>query len=94
MISFLRKSTVQDKMRIVSLPLYMIAPNPNQPRKYFEPQAMEAVSYTQLKVQVGTATKHLNLKMQSRLYLSVTIHLKQTQKLSVLLLMMRAFVIQ
>ena len=34
MISFLRKSTVQDKMRIVSLPLYMIAPNPNQPRKY------------------------------------------------------------
>lgn len=40
MISFLRKSTVQDKMRIVSLPLYMIAPNPNQPRKYFEPQAM------------------------------------------------------
>ena len=41
MISFLRKSTVQDKMRIVSLPLYMIAPNPNQPRKYFEPQAME-----------------------------------------------------
>lgn len=36
MISFLRKSTVQDKMRIVSLPLYMIAPNPNQPRKYFE----------------------------------------------------------
>ena len=41
MISFLRKSTVQDKMRIVSLPLYMIAPNPNQPRKYFEEQAME-----------------------------------------------------
>ena len=42
MISFLRKSTVQDKMRIVSLPLYMIAPNPNQPREnIFEPQAME-----------------------------------------------------
>lgn len=33
------------------------------------------------KAQAGTATKHLNLKMQSRLYLSVTIHLKQTQKL-------------
>ena len=45
-------------------------------------------------VQVGMETKHLNLKMQSRLYLSVTIHLKQTQKLSVLLLRMRAFVIQ
>ena len=43
MISFLRKSTVLDKMRIVSLPLYMIAPNPNQPRKYFEPQAMEGI---------------------------------------------------
>ena len=45
MISFLRKSTVQDKMRIVSLPLYMIAPNPNQPRKYFEPQAMEELKF-------------------------------------------------
>ncbi len=41
MISFLRKSTVQDKMRIVSLPLYMIAPNPKPRENIFEPQAME-----------------------------------------------------
>lgn len=46
------------------------------------------------KVQAGTATKHLNLKMQSRLYLSVTIHLKRKQKLSALLLRTRVFVIQ
>lgn len=41
MISFFKKITEQDKMQVVSIPLYMIAPNPNQPRKYFEPQAME-----------------------------------------------------
>lgn len=41
MISFLKKSTEQDKPKTVLLPLYMIAPNPNQPRKYFDPTAME-----------------------------------------------------
>ena len=42
MISILNKKTPQqDKIRIVSLPLYMIAPNPNQPRRYFDPTAME-----------------------------------------------------
>ena len=44
MISFLRKSTVQDKMRIVSLPLYMIAPNPNQPRKYFDEEQLNELA--------------------------------------------------
>lgn len=41
MINLLRKQPQQEKPRIVSLPLYMIAPNPNQPRKYFDPEAME-----------------------------------------------------
>lgn len=41
MINFLKKSAEQDKPKIVSLPLYMVAPNPNQPRKYFDPDAME-----------------------------------------------------
>lgn len=42
MISILKKKLPQeDKLRIVSLPLYMIAPNPNQPRRYFDPAAME-----------------------------------------------------
>lgn len=42
MISILKKKAPQqDKLRIVSLPLYMIAPNPNQPRRYFDPEAME-----------------------------------------------------
>ncbi len=41
MINFLRKPQEQEKPKIVSLPLYLIAPNPNQPRKYFDPTAME-----------------------------------------------------
>ncbi|MCH5209390.1 MAG: ParB/RepB/Spo0J family partition protein [Oscillospiraceae bacterium] len=41
MINILRKQLNHDKARIVSLPLYMIAPNPNQPRKYFDSAAME-----------------------------------------------------
>lgn len=41
MINLLRKQQQTDKPKIVSLPLYMIAPNPNQPRKYFESEAME-----------------------------------------------------
>lgn len=39
MIKFLKKE--QDKPKIVSLPLHTIAPNPNQPRRYFDPEAME-----------------------------------------------------
>lgn len=41
MLNLLKKQPQQDKPKIVSLPLYMIAPNPNQPRKYFDPEAME-----------------------------------------------------
>ncbi len=41
MINFLRRTQEQEKMKVVSLPLYLIAPNPNQPRRYFEPEAME-----------------------------------------------------
>lgn len=41
MLNFLRKATEQDKPRIVSIPLYMIAPNPNQPRRYFDSASME-----------------------------------------------------
>ncbi len=41
MINLLKKQPQQEKPKIVSLPLYMIAPNPNQPRKYFDPEAME-----------------------------------------------------
>ncbi len=40
MINILKRQQ-QERPRIVSLPLYMIAPNPNQPRKYFDPEAME-----------------------------------------------------
>lgn len=36
---FLKK--VHDEKRIVNLPMDMIGQNPNQPRKYFDPQAME-----------------------------------------------------
>lgn len=31
----------QDEKRIVHIPMDMIAPNPNQPRKFFDPNAME-----------------------------------------------------
>ena len=41
MINILKKQTQHDKTKVVSLPLYMIAPNPNQPRKYFDSAAME-----------------------------------------------------
>ena len=40
MIKLLKK-TETPKPRVVMLPLYVIAPNPNQPRKYFEPDSME-----------------------------------------------------
>lgn len=41
MINILKKQPQGDRAKIVSLPLYMIAPNPNQPRKYFDNAAME-----------------------------------------------------
>lgn len=41
MLNFLKKVTDADKPKIVSIPLYMIAPNPNQPRKYFDSASME-----------------------------------------------------
>lgn len=41
MIKFLKKAQEKERPKIVSLPLYMIAPNPSQPRKYFDPEAME-----------------------------------------------------
>lgn len=41
MIKLLKRQSQVNKHSIVSLPLYLIAPNPNQPRKYFEPEAME-----------------------------------------------------
>lgn len=41
MLNFLKKATDADKPKIVSIPLYMIAPNPNQPRKYFDSASME-----------------------------------------------------
>lgn len=41
MLNFLKKVTEADKPKIVSIPLYMIAPNPNQPRKYFDSASME-----------------------------------------------------
>ena len=71
MISFLRKSTVQDKMRIVSLPLYMIAPNPNQPRKYFEPQAMEELKNSIMEyglIQPVTAVSYTHLTLPTSVH--------------------------
>lgn len=41
MMNFLKRSEDREKPQVVSLPLYMIAPNPNQPRRYFDPTAME-----------------------------------------------------
>lgn len=41
MINFLKKTHDGEKTKIVSIPLYMIAPNPNQPRQYFDEKAME-----------------------------------------------------
>jgi len=41
MINFLKRPHEQEKLKIVSLPLYLIEPNPNQPRKYFDPKAMD-----------------------------------------------------
>lgn len=41
MLNFLKKVTEADKPKIVSIPLYMIAPSPNQPRKYFDSASME-----------------------------------------------------
>ena len=37
----LLKGTEQKRLRAVMLPLYSIAPNPNQPRKYFDEKSME-----------------------------------------------------
>lgn len=39
MINFLKRQP--EKLKVVSLPLYLIAPNPNQPRKYFDRESME-----------------------------------------------------
>ena len=39
MRKFLKK--IQDEKRIVNIPMDMIGQNPNQPRKYFDPEAME-----------------------------------------------------
>ena len=41
MIHLIKKKIQNEKPQIISLPLYMIAPNPNQPRSYFDPAAME-----------------------------------------------------
>lgn len=41
MIHLIKKKVQNEKPQIISLPLYMIAPNPNQPRSYFAPAAME-----------------------------------------------------
>lgn len=41
MIHIIKKKIQNEKPQIISLPLYMIAPNPNQPRSYFDPAAME-----------------------------------------------------
>lgn len=41
MLHLTKKKVHNDRPHIISLPLYMIAPNPNQPRSYFDPAAME-----------------------------------------------------
>lgn len=41
MINFLKRPSEQEKLKIESLPLYLIEPNPEQPRKYFDPKAMD-----------------------------------------------------
>lgn len=41
MINFLKRQSEQEKLKIESLPLYLIEPNPEQPRKYFDPKAMD-----------------------------------------------------
>lgn len=44
MFNFLKKQTVREEPQIINLPLEDIAPNPNQPRKYFDDRAMEELS--------------------------------------------------
>lgn len=41
MIHLIKKKAHNERPQIISLPLYMIAPNPNQPRSYFDAAAME-----------------------------------------------------
>lgn len=44
MFNFLKKPTYDENLKIVSIPLTKIAPNPNQPRKYFDPKAMDELA--------------------------------------------------
>lgn len=44
MFDFLRKQDEDKGSRVVSIPLSRIAPNPSQPRKYFDPQAMDELA--------------------------------------------------
>lgn len=44
MFDFFKKQEDTDNSKIVSLPLEHIAPNPNQPRKYFDPKAMDELA--------------------------------------------------
>lgn len=44
MFDFLKKPTYDENLKIVSIPLSKIAPNPNQPRKYFDPKAMDELA--------------------------------------------------
>lgn len=41
MIKILKKTSEQEKPKVIRIPLYLVAPNPHQPRKYFDPEAME-----------------------------------------------------
>ncbi len=44
MFDFLKKPAYDENLKIVSVPLAKIAPNPNQPRKYFDPKAMDELA--------------------------------------------------
>lgn len=44
MFEFLKKQDDDENLKIISLPLEQIAPNPNQPRKYFDPNAMDELA--------------------------------------------------
>ncbi len=44
MFEFFKKPIEDENLKIVSLPLQKIAPNPNQPRKYFDPKAMDELA--------------------------------------------------
>jgi ParB family chromosome partitioning protein len=44
MFEFFKKQDDDNNLKIVSIPIGQIAPNPNQPRKYFDSKAMEELS--------------------------------------------------